>query len=125
MADVQELLKSMRAEKDALLAEKEKGATGDASILQEFNLRRLNREMNLLCNEYDTLVTQNASIEEKLTQLESNPPRCVLQQYQVTMLYTFCSITILIEHYHFENLHSATFILYYIVTSYSASYGQV
>lgn len=65
----------MKAEKESLLAEREKGATGDASILQEFNLRRLNREMNLLCNEYDTLVTQNTGIEEKLTQLETNPPR--------------------------------------------------
>jgi hypothetical protein len=65
----------MKIEKDALLVERQKGATGDASVLQEFNLRRLNREMNQLCNEYDTLVTQNLSIEDKLTQLESSPPR--------------------------------------------------
>ncbi|RVE54040.1 hypothetical protein evm_001443 [Chilo suppressalis] len=77
MADIQELLKSMKTEKDALLIEKEKGATGDASVLQEFNLRRLNREMNLLCNEYDTMVTQNTSIEERLNQLETNPPSSV------------------------------------------------
>lgn len=75
MADIQELLKSMKVEKDALLVEREKGAIGEASILQEFNLRRLNREMNLLCTEYDGLVAQNSSIEDKLTQLESNPPR--------------------------------------------------
>ncbi|XP_026749032.2 lysine-specific histone demethylase 1A [Galleria mellonella] len=77
MTDIQELLKSMKVEKDALLVERERGATGEASILQEFNLRRLNREMNQLCNEYDSLVTQNANIEEKLTQLESNPPSSV------------------------------------------------
>lgn len=77
MADIQDLLKSMKEEKDALLIEKEKGATGDASILQEFNLRRLNREMNKLCDEYQALITQNATIEDKLTQMETNPPRCV------------------------------------------------
>lgn len=76
MSDVKELLKSMKAEKEALLIEKERGmATGDASILQEFNLRRLNREMNQLCNEYEAMVTQNSTIEDKLTQLETNPPR--------------------------------------------------
>lgn len=75
MADIKELLRSMKAEKEALLADREKGTTGDASVLQEFNLRRLNREMNQLCNEYETFVTQNTSIEDKLTQLESNPPR--------------------------------------------------
>ncbi|KAM3964981.1 LOW QUALITY PROTEIN: lysine-specific histone demethylase Su(var)3-3 [Aphomia sociella] len=74
MTDVQELLKSMKVEKDSLLTEREKGVTGEASVLQEFNLRRLNREMIQLCNEYDSLVSQNASIEDKLTQLESNPP---------------------------------------------------
>ncbi|KAH9627702.1 hypothetical protein HF086_016856 [Spodoptera exigua] len=77
MSDIKELLHSMKAEKDALLVEREKGATGDASILQEFNYRRLNREMNLLCNEYETLVSTNATIEEKLAQLETNPPRFV------------------------------------------------
>ncbi|KAI5639469.1 flavin containing amine oxidoreductase domain-containing protein [Phthorimaea operculella] len=76
MADIQELLKSMKAEKDNLLSEREKG-TADNSVVQEFNLRRLNREMNQLCNEYDALVTQNASMEDKLTQLESNPPSSV------------------------------------------------
>lgn len=75
MTDIKELLRSMKAEKEALLAEREKGATGDATVLQEFNLRRLNREMNQLCNEYETFVTQNTSIDDKLTQLESNPPR--------------------------------------------------
>lgn len=77
MSDVQELLKSMKIEKEALLVEKTKLAAGDASILQEFNLRRLNREMKQLCNEYDSLVTQNQSIEDKLTQLETNPPSSV------------------------------------------------
>ncbi|KAG6453470.1 hypothetical protein O3G_MSEX008157 [Manduca sexta] len=77
MTDIQELLKSMKAEKEALLVEKEKGTTGEAGILQEFNLRRLNREMNQLCNEYESLITQNASIEDKLTQLDSNPPSSV------------------------------------------------
>lgn len=77
MSDIKELLQSMKAEKDALLVEREKGATGDASILQEFNFRRLNREMNLLCNEYETLVSTNATIEEKLAHLETNPPRFV------------------------------------------------
>nr|CAB3506897.1 unnamed protein product [Spodoptera littoralis] len=77
MSDIKELLHSMKAEKDALIVEREKGATGDASILQEFNYRRLNREMTLLCNEYETLVSTNASIEEKLAQLETNPPRVV------------------------------------------------
>ena len=75
MSDIKELLKSMKIEKEALLAEKEKGASGDASILQEFNLRRLNREMNILCNEYEAMMTQNNTIEDKLTHLESNPPR--------------------------------------------------
>lgn len=75
MTDIKELLRSMKAEKEALLTDKEKGTTGDASVLQEFNLRRLNREMNQLCNEYETFVSQNSSIEDKLTQLESNPPR--------------------------------------------------
>lgn len=64
----------MKVEKDSLLLDREKGVTTDG-ILQEFNLRRLNREMNRLCNEYDSLVSQNASIEDKLTQLETNPPR--------------------------------------------------
>ncbi|XP_028174606.1 lysine-specific histone demethylase 1A-like [Ostrinia furnacalis] len=77
MSDIQELLRSMKAEKESLIADRQKGATGDASVLQEFNLRRLNREMNLLCNEYDTLVAQNTGIEEKLTQLETNPPSSV------------------------------------------------
>ncbi|XP_050348830.1 lysine-specific histone demethylase 1A [Nymphalis io] len=77
MSDAKELLRSMKVEKDALLAEKEKGATGDASILQEFNLRRLNREMTQLCNEYEAMATQNATIEDKLTQLEANPPSSV------------------------------------------------
>ncbi|XP_047990074.1 lysine-specific histone demethylase 1A [Leguminivora glycinivorella] len=77
MSDIQELLKSMKIEKEALLVEKTKLAAGDASILQEFNLRRLNREMKQLCNEYDSLVTQNQSIEDKLTQLETNPPSSV------------------------------------------------
>ncbi|KAJ2951204.1 hypothetical protein O0L34_g5597 [Tuta absoluta] len=76
MADIQELLKSMKVEKDNLLSEREKG-TADNSVVQEFNLRRLNREMTQLCNEYDALVTQNASMEDKLTQLESNPPSSV------------------------------------------------
>lgn len=67
----------MKAEKETLLVEREKGVAGDASILQEFNFRRLNREMNLLCNEYEGLATTNATIEEKLTQLETNPPRYV------------------------------------------------
>lgn len=75
MSDIHELLKSMKEEKENLLQQRDKGATGDASILQEFNLRRLNREMNLLCNEYDTIVTQNNTVEEKLAQLETNPPR--------------------------------------------------
>lgn len=67
----------MKAEKDALLVERDKGTPGDAkaSVLIEFNLRRLNREMNLLCNEYDQMVTQNSTIEDKLTHLETNPPR--------------------------------------------------
>ncbi|XP_063622056.1 lysine-specific histone demethylase 1A [Cydia splendana] len=77
MADIQELLKSMKIEKEALLVEKTKLAAGDASILQEFNLRRLNREMKQLCNEYDSLVNQNQSIEDKLTQIETNPPSSV------------------------------------------------
>ncbi|XP_063534467.1 lysine-specific histone demethylase 1A [Cydia strobilella] len=77
MSDIQELLKSMKIEKEALLVEKTKLAAGDASILQEFNLRRLNREMKQLCNEYDSLVNQNQSIEDKLTQLETNPPSSV------------------------------------------------
>ncbi|KAJ8723258.1 hypothetical protein PYW08_003170 [Mythimna loreyi] len=77
MSDIKELLLSMKAEKDALLVEREKGVTGDASILQEFNFRRLKREMNLLCNEYDALVASNATIEEKLTHLENNPPSSV------------------------------------------------
>ncbi|CAH2047328.1 unnamed protein product, partial [Iphiclides podalirius] len=80
MTDVQELLKSMKAEKDSLLSGKEKGLQGeggDAGVLYEFNLRRLNREMNLLCNEYEALVSQNNTIEDKLTQLESNPPSSV------------------------------------------------
>ncbi|XP_075975022.1 lysine-specific histone demethylase Su(var)3-3 isoform X2 [Anticarsia gemmatalis] len=77
MSDIKELLNSMKAEKDALLAEKTKGLTGDAGILNEFNLRRLNREMKLLCTEYEVLVTHNTSIEDKLTQLETNPPSSV------------------------------------------------
>ncbi|XP_050674799.1 lysine-specific histone demethylase 1A isoform X2 [Leptidea sinapis] len=77
MSDIKELLSSLHAEKETLLAEKDKGATGDASILQEFNLRRLNRELNKLCNEYETLTKQNNSIEEKLNQLETNPPSSV------------------------------------------------
>ncbi|OWR44349.1 putative lysine-specific histone demethylase [Danaus plexippus plexippus] len=77
MSDINELLKSMKSEKETLLADREKVASGDASILQEFNLRRLNREMNLLCNEYETLTTQNNTIEDKLVQLESNPPSSV------------------------------------------------
>ncbi|XP_063362465.1 lysine-specific histone demethylase 1A [Cydia amplana] len=77
LSDIQELLKSMKIEKEALLVEKTKLAAGDASILQEFNLRRLNREMKQLCNEYDSLVNQNQSIEDKLTQLETNPPSSV------------------------------------------------
>lgn len=81
MSDIKELLHSMKAEKDALLVEKSKGATGDASILQEFNLRRLNREMKLLCNEYEGLVSTNSTIEEKLCQLETNPPRYVFISY--------------------------------------------
>ena len=77
MSDIKELLQSMKAEKDALLVERDKGVSGDASILHEFNFRRLNREMTLLCNEYEALVQTNATIEEKLTQLETNPPRYV------------------------------------------------
>ncbi|GBP82753.1 Lysine-specific histone demethylase 1A, partial [Eumeta japonica] len=77
MCDIQELLKSMKAEKEALLGEREKSVTGEANILQEFNHRRLNREMNQLCNEYESLMAQNATIEDKITQLESNPPSSV------------------------------------------------
>ncbi|XP_026733506.1 lysine-specific histone demethylase 1A-like isoform X4 [Trichoplusia ni] len=77
MSDLKELLNSMKTEKDALLVERDKGVTGDASILQEFNLRRLNREMNLLCNEYDALVSTNSTVEEKIAQLETNPPSSV------------------------------------------------
>ncbi|XP_013192176.1 lysine-specific histone demethylase 1A [Amyelois transitella] len=78
MSDIQELLRSMKTEKESLLSERAKGvATGDAGILQEFNLRRLNREMTQLCNEYDSLLSQNATIEDKITQLESNPPSSV------------------------------------------------
>ncbi|XP_073955202.1 lysine-specific histone demethylase Su(var)3-3 [Choristoneura fumiferana] len=77
MSDIQELLQSMKVEKESLLLEKTKLSAGDASILQEFNLRRLNREMKLLCNEYDALVTLNSNIEDKLTQLETNPPSSV------------------------------------------------
>lgn len=75
MSDLKELLNSMKAEKDALLVEKDKGLTGDAGVLNEFNLRRLNREMKLLCNEYEGLVAHNTTIEEKLDQLETDPPR--------------------------------------------------
>lgn len=75
MTETKELLKSMKEEKDALLIERDKGATGDASVLLEFNLRRLNREMNILCNEYDQSLTQNTTVEDKLTHLEANPPR--------------------------------------------------
>ncbi|XP_068633798.1 lysine-specific histone demethylase 1A isoform X2 [Battus philenor] len=77
MTDVQQLLKSMKTEKDNLLVERDKGTSGEAGILHEFNFRRLNREMNLLCNEYESLVSQNNTIEDKLTQLESNPPSSV------------------------------------------------
>lgn len=77
MTDLQDLLKSLKSEKEALLAEKATGNTGDANIQQEFNLRRLNREMKHLCNEYENLVTQNSTIEEKLTHLEANPPSSV------------------------------------------------
>lgn len=77
MSDIKELLNSMKVEKDALLVEKDKGLTGDAGVLNEFNLRRLNREMRLLCKEYEGLVTQNTTMEEKLTQLETNPPSSV------------------------------------------------
>lgn len=65
----------MKVEKESLLLEKTKLSSGDASILHEFNFRRLNREMKLLCNEYDALVNLNSNIEDKLTQLETNPPR--------------------------------------------------
>lgn len=75
MSDIQELLQSMKVEKESLLLEKTKLSSGDASILHEFNFRRLNREMKLLCNEYDALVNLNSNIEDKLTQLETNPPR--------------------------------------------------
>lgn len=77
LSDIQELLQSMKQEKEALLIEKEKGSTGDASVLQEFNLRRLNREMTKLCDEYQALTSQNATIEDKLTQIEANPPSSV------------------------------------------------
>ncbi|CAF4851475.1 unnamed protein product [Pieris macdunnoughi] len=76
MSDIRELLKSMKAEKEALLAE-DKATSEDAGILHEFNLRRLNRELNKLCNEYEAMVKQNASIDDKLAQLETNPPSSV------------------------------------------------
>ncbi|CAG4930704.1 unnamed protein product [Colias eurytheme] len=76
MADIKELLKSMKAEKETLLANKDDIKAEDG-ILHEFNLRRLNRELNKLCNEYEAMVKQNATIEEKLAQLESNPPSSV------------------------------------------------
>ncbi|XP_039754743.1 lysine-specific histone demethylase 1A isoform X2 [Pararge aegeria] len=77
MSDIRELLNSMKAEKDALLADREKGNTGGCSILQEFNLRRLNREMTHLCNEYESLVTQNSNMEDKMAHIETNPPSSV------------------------------------------------
>ncbi|XP_045499163.1 lysine-specific histone demethylase 1A [Colias croceus] len=76
MADIKELLRSMKAEKETLLADKDNIKAEDG-ILHEFNLRRLNRELNKLCNEYEAMVKQNATIEEKLAQLESNPPSSV------------------------------------------------
>ncbi|XP_041980165.1 lysine-specific histone demethylase 1A [Aricia agestis] len=76
MSDIKELLHSMKAEKEALILEKENGAVTDG-ILHEFNMRRLNREMTQLCNEYETLTSQNATIEDKITQLEANPPSSV------------------------------------------------
>ncbi|KPJ06805.1 hypothetical protein RR48_11852 [Papilio machaon] len=77
MTDIKELLKSMKTEKENLLSERDKVSAGEAGILHEFNLRRLNREMNQLCNEYETLITNNNTIEDKLTHLESNPPSSV------------------------------------------------
>lgn len=75
MTDIQEVLKSRKIEKDALLVDKKKGVTGDNGIAMEFNIRRLNREMKQLCTEYDDYVAQNNIIEEKLSKLETDPPR--------------------------------------------------
>ncbi|XP_013138247.1 PREDICTED: lysine-specific histone demethylase 1A [Papilio polytes] len=77
MSDIKELLKSMKTEKEKLSREREEARGGAGGVLHEFNWRRLNREMNQLCNEYDTLITANNTIEDKLTHLESNPPSSV------------------------------------------------
>lgn len=114
MIEIKDLLKSMKEEKENLLIEKNKEtSSGDASILLEFNLRRLNREMNLMCDEYANLMTQNSNIEDKLTNLESNPPR----YNSIFILYIFtviCTGDILIFSINlYNNYNCKVFFKYY------------
>ncbi|KAL4716103.1 hypothetical protein ACJJTC_013880 [Scirpophaga incertulas] len=76
MDDIKRILQSLQKERESLEADKEK-ATGDDAVSVEFNNRRINREMNMLCNEYQKVTTHNATIEEKLVQLEAHPPSAV------------------------------------------------
>lgn len=77
MIEIRELLISMKEERQKLMMEKTKTPSSEANILQEFNIRRMNREMNLLCDEFNGIVAQGSIFEDKLAHLESNPPSSV------------------------------------------------
>lgn len=65
----------MKIEKDILAKLKGNPSSGTWGIVQEFNWRRLHKEMSALCNQYDQLTEQMKQIEDNLEELEANPPR--------------------------------------------------
>lgn len=75
MIEICDLLKSMKSEKDALIRLKTNLNNANWGIVNEFNWRRLHREMNKLCTQHTELKDQLTAIEEKLTELEADPPR--------------------------------------------------
>lgn len=75
MIEICDLLKSMKSEKDALIRLKTNLNNANWGIVNEFNWRRLHREMNKLCSQHVELKEQLIAIEEKLTELEADPPR--------------------------------------------------